>query len=123
MGSQKTGKSTCLKKKLPDSKFFDLLLSDVYLKFAKQPHLLREEVKALPQAQRLLPIIIDEVQRVPLLLDEVHWMIENLNVSFILCGSSARQLKRGNANMLGGRAWRYTFYPLSFCEIPELNLL
>jgi uncharacterized protein len=57
------------------------------------------------------------------LLDEVHWVIENLQVSFILCGSSARQLKRGQANMLGGRAWRYTFYPLSYCEIPEFDLL
>jgi predicted AAA+ superfamily ATPase len=122
-GARKTGKSTYLKQHFPEAKFFDLLLSETYLKFVKSPHLLREEVRALPEKQRLLPIIIDEVQKVPILLDEVHWMIENLQVSFVLCGSSARKLKRGQANMLGGRAWRYAFYPLSYCEVPDFDLL
>jgi len=53
----------------------------------------------------------------------VHWLIENANIAFILCGSSARKLKRGAANLLGGRAWRYHFFPLVSPELPELNLL
>jgi predicted AAA+ superfamily ATPase len=50
------------------------------------------------------PVVIDEVQKVPQLLDEIHWLIENKGLQFILCGSSARKLKRGKANLLGGRA-------------------
>lgn len=59
----------------------------------------------------------------PQILDEVHWLIENKKIQFILCGSSARKLKRGHANLLGGRAWRYELFPLTFAEIPNLNLL
>lgn len=68
-------------------------------------------------------MIIDEVQKIPAILDEVHWMIENMNLSFILCGSSARKLKRGQANLLGGRAWRYEMFPLVSIEIDQLDLL
>jgi len=74
-------------------------------------------------AQRQQPIIIDEVQKIPLLLDEVHLMIERDKLSFILCGSSARKLKRGQANLLGGRAWRFLLHPLSAREIPDFDLL
>jgi predicted AAA+ superfamily ATPase len=69
------------------------------------------------------PIVIDEVQKVPSLLDEIHWLIENKNLSFLLCGSSARKLKRGHANLLGGRAWRYELFPLVSAEIGSLDLL
>lgn len=89
----------------------------------KRPALLREEVTQLPEAVRRHPIIIDEVQKAPMLLDEVQWLIENAQASFILCGSSARKLKRGAANLLGGRAWRYTFYPLTYQEVTDFNLL
>lgn len=123
LGARKTGKSTYLRQKFPNSVYIDLLKSEIYLKFAKAPHLLREEMQALDQAQKKYPIILDEVQKIPILLDEVHWMIENLGLSFLLCGSSARKLKRGNANMLGGRAWRYVFFPLVYPEIPEFDLL
>jgi predicted AAA+ superfamily ATPase len=68
-------------------------------------------------------VILDEVQKVLQLLDEVHWLIENQNFSFILCGSSARKLKRGQSNLLGGRAWRYHMYPLVSAEIEEIDLL
>ncbi len=100
-----------------------MLKSDVYLELSKQPYLLRERILALPAERLNLPIIIDEVQKVPLLLDEVHWLIENAGASFILCGSSARKLKRGAANLLGGRAWRFEFFPLSAQEIPDFDLL
>lgn len=121
-GARKTGKSTYLREQFPGSVYIDLLKSDIYLKFLKSPHLLREEIKALTPTQKERPIILDEVQKIPLLLDEVHWMIENLGVSFLLCGSSARKLKRENANMLGGRAWRYVFFPLVYPEIPAFDL-
>ena len=122
-GARKTGKSTYLKSHYPGSLYYDLLKSDEFIRLVKSPALLREEVLALPDEKKALPIIIDEVQKVPLLLDEVHWLIENAGVSFILCGSSARKLKRSGANLLGGRAWRYHFYPLLYQEIPDFDLL
>jgi uncharacterized protein len=66
---------------------------------------------------------LDEVQKVPDLLDEIHWLIENKGIKFILCGSSARKLKRGQANLLGGRAVRFELYPLVFPEIPDFSLM
>jgi len=90
---------------------------------SKEPHILREEILALPEEALKHPIIIDEVQKIPPLLDEIHWLIENTEASFILCGSSARKLKIASANLLGGRAWRYHFYPLVYKEIPNFNLL
>jgi uncharacterized protein len=89
----------------------------------KEPHLLREEILALDKKQLTQPIIIDEVQKIPQLLDEVHLLIEQEGVSFILCGSSARKLRREGVNLLGGRAWRYEFYPLVYPEIPDFDLL
>jgi len=122
-GARKTGKSSYLRAHFPQAVSYDLLLSDVRLRFAKQPHLLREEILALPQEAFNYPIIIDEVQKVPELLDEIHWLIENTDAYFILCGSSARKLKQTAANLLGGRAWRFHFYPLVSKEIPDFNLL
>jgi len=69
------------------------------------------------------PVILDEVQKVPSILDEVHWLIENKGMRFILCGSSARKLKHGHANLLGGRAWRSEMFPLTSAEIGEVDLL
>jgi predicted AAA+ superfamily ATPase len=80
-------------------------------------------MEARPEADRMKPVILDEVQKVPPLLDEVHWLIENRGWQFILCGSSARKLKRGRANLLGGRAWRYELFPLVSAEVEELDLL
>jgi len=68
-------------------------------------------------------VIIDEVQKVPRLLDEVHWLIENLGTSFLLSGSSARKVRRGQANLLGGRAWRLELFPLVYPELPGFDLL
>ncbi|MBD3242067.1 MAG: DUF4143 domain-containing protein [Chitinivibrionales bacterium] len=61
--------------------------------------------------------------KVPGILDEVHWLIEERSMGFVLCGSSARKLKRTHANMLGGRAWRFELHPLTFAEIPNFDLL
>jgi predicted AAA+ superfamily ATPase len=68
-------------------------------------------------------VILDEVQKVPALLDEVHWLIENRGLRFVLCGSSARKLKRGGVNLLGGRAWRYAMHPLVSIELESVDLL
>lgn len=122
-GARQTGKSTYLAQHYPNSLSFNLLKSDVFSSLMKSPHLLREQVLALSEAQMKHPIIIDEVQKVPPLLDEIHWLIENTAAYFILCGSSARKLKRSGANLLGGRAWRYHFYPLVTQEIPDFDLL
>jgi len=84
---------------------------------------LREQILAKDATILKNPIILDEVQKVPQVLDEVHWLIENKGRSFILCGSSARKLKRGKANLLGGRAWRYEMFPLVSAELGDINLL
>lgn len=125
-GARQAGKSSYLKQQFPKSIYFDLLKSDLFLSFTKEPHLFREELLQRKPTTQQQPIILDEVQRVPLLLDEVHWLIENEGMQFLLCGSSARKLKRGHANLLGGRAWKYEMFPLVFPEIPnfdELSLL
>lgn len=109
-GARKTGKSTYLHQRFPTSTTYDLLKSEVYLHLLKAPHHLRQEVLALPPSALEAPIILDEVQKVPLLLDEVHWLIENTPAYFILCGSSARKLKRGAANLLGGVLGALTFF-------------
>ncbi len=122
-GPRKTGKTTYLKQKFPHSLFFDFLKSDLFLEFSKNPALLREQLLARHPSAFQHPIILDEVQKVPQVLDEVHWLIENKRWQFILCGSSARKLKRGHANLLGGRAWRYEMYPLVSPEIGNVDLL
>lgn len=122
-GARKTGKSTYLKEHYPTAIFYDLLKSDLYLQLLKAPHLLREELLKVAQEKSTQLVIIDEIQKVPLLLDEVHWLIENTALQFILCGSSARKLKKGAANLLGGRAWKFHFVPLVYPEIPSIDLL
>lgn len=122
-GPRKTGKSTFLKSRFPESLIIDLLQTDLLLDLSKRPALLRERLLATPAEKLRFPVILDEVQKVPQLLDEVHWLIENRGLSFILCGSSARKLKRGGANLLGGRAWRYGMHPLVSIEIEDLDLL
>jgi len=122
-GPRKTGKTTYLKARFPQSLVYDFLQTDLFLEFSKRPALLREQLLAKDDSVLKHPVILDEVQKVPQLLDEVHWLIENKGLSFILCGSSARKLKRGHANLLGGRAWRYEMFPLVFPEIKKLELL
>lgn len=123
-GPRQTGKTTLLKVLFPQSKYYDLLLSDEFRLFLANPERLRQECDALglTGATQQNPIIIDEVQKVPELLDEVHWLIENRGLRFILCGSSPRKLKRSRANLLGGRAVRYELFPLVYPEITDFSL-
>jgi predicted AAA+ superfamily ATPase len=122
-GARKTGKTTYIKQRFPKSLCYDFLRSDLYMEFSKRPALLREQLLAKSPAALQQPIILDEVQKVPQLLDEIHSLIEDKGWRFILCGSSARKLKRGQANLLGGRAWRYEMFPLASPEIGEVDLL
>jgi len=122
-GARKTGKTTYLKEKFPNSVKYDFLKTDLFFEMSKNPSLLREQLLAKDKAALKEPVILDEVQKVPQVLDEVHWLIENKGLRFVLCGSSARKLKKGHANLLGGRAWRYELFPLVSQEIGKSNLL
>ncbi len=122
-GPRKTGKSTLLRRRFPLSARFDLLDTRLMLEFTRAPWTLSERVRALGQAQGERPILIDEVQKVPAVLDEVHRLIEDDGLAFVLCGSSARKLTRGRANLLGGRAWRFALHPLTWPEVPGFDLL
>lgn len=122
-GARQTGKSSFLKSHYPHSFYYDLLDTYEVSRLTKSPYILREEILALPKETLEYPVIIDELQKVPPLLNEVHWLIENVKAQFILCGSSARKLKTQATNLLGGRAWQYHFYPLVFAEIPNFDLL
>lgn len=118
-GSRQTGKSTLLKALFPQARLYDLLKTDVRLSFQLRPALLREECLLLDEGEL---VIIDEVQKVPALLDEVHWLMENRGLRFILSGSSARKLRRSGANLLGGRALKCTLFPFVSAEIPDFDL-
>jgi len=116
-GPRKVGKSYWIRQHLPKATLLDFLQTDLFSEYASRPSLLRERF----QNHHGL-IVLDEVQKVPALLDEVHWLIENRGLSFLLTGSSARKLRRGHANLLGGRAWRKTMTPLSCLEVEGFNL-
>ena len=118
-GSRQTGKSTLLRVLFPKARLYDLLKTDVRMAFQLRPALLREECELMDEGEL---VIIDEVQKVPALLDEVHWLIENRGLRFILSGSSARKLRRSGANLLGGRALRFTLFPFVSAEIPDFDL-
>lgn len=115
-GPRQTGKSTLLRSAYPDALWIDLLKSEEYRRYLERPELLREEIDARKDVRQ---VVIDEVQKVPALLDEVHWLVENRRVAFALCGSSARKVKRGAANLLGGRAVRYELRGLTARELGD----
>ncbi|HOW30686.1 MAG TPA: AAA family ATPase [Bacteroidales bacterium] len=119
-GARQTGKSTLLKALYPESIYFDLLLSSEFERFQRNPGLLRQ-ISGL--AESPMPVIIDEIQRIPQLLHEVQWLMVNRNTRFILSGSSPRKILRSGGNLLGGRALRYELYPLIYKEIPDFDLL
>ncbi len=118
-GARQTGKSTLLRDRFPDATFFDLLEADTFRELSARPEYMRQTV---PENARL--VVVDEVQKLPSLLDEVHLMIErNKDLRFVLTGSSARSLKRGAANLLAGRAWVARLHPLVFAEVGPGRLM
>ena len=116
---RKVGKTTFLHQKYPRATYIDLLQTDIRAEFQIHPSKLREIVLEFPKKL----YVIDEIQKVPTLLDEIHWCLENTTAQFILCGSSARKLKRGASNLLGGRAFKYELYPLTSREIPGFDVM
>lgn len=112
-GPRGTGKTTWLKNTFPDSLHLDLLDSSLYTDLTANPAYIKNIIP--PDCEKR--IIIDEVQRIPALLNEVHRLIENKQYSFILTGSSARSLRKKGTNLLGGRAFTYHMYPLTAVEL------
>jgi predicted AAA+ superfamily ATPase len=112
-GPRQTAKTTLLQASYPDAFWVDLLKADAYRRYLQNPERLREELTTLSPKQ----VVIDEIQKVPALLDEVHLLHESRGLRFALCGSSARKVRRGGANLLGGRAVRYELHGLTGAEL------
>ncbi len=119
-GPRSTGKSWLLRHSFPQDLIIDLLSSSTYLRLAQNPSFLENLVRERAGTEN--PVVIDEIQKLPILLDEVHRLIENTGTRFILTGSSARKLRRGGVNLLAGRAWQANLFPLVYKEIPEFNI-
>jgi uncharacterized protein len=111
-GPRQTGKTTLLKQAFPGIKTYSLLLHDQFLDLSREPGRLRREITP---ADRF--VVIDEIQKLPELLDEIHWLIEEKGIKFVLTGSSARKLKHAGTNLLGGRAAFRTLHPFTHAEL------
>ncbi len=111
-GPRQTGKSSLIRNSLPGIKVYNLLDSATYLNLSQNPKQIAQELSNTDQF-----VVIDEVQRLPELLNEVHLLIEERGIKFLLTGSSARKLRRGGVNLLGGRARTRYFHPLTFHEL------
>ncbi len=128
-GPRQTGKSSFLKLNYPDAMYIDLLLNDNFSTLLKNPELLRKRVELFiskeinkEHAKEIKIVIIDEIQKIPQLLNEVHALIEkHKSLRFILAGSSSRKLKKEGANLLGGRAAKSELFPLTYFEIQSEN--
>lgn len=118
-GARQTGKSTTLRQQFPNAIYIDLLDSSIKERYRRNPKLLYEMLNGKPEGTL---VIIDEIPEVPALLDEVHRLIVESGLVFILCGSSARKLKRKGHNTLGGRAFPVYLYPFVSTEIPEFDI-
>ena len=118
-GPRATGKTTLVRQQLAEKAFIiDLLDSRYFLRLSSAPHELESLIAATPADI----IVIDEIQRIPELLNEIHRLIETRHLTFLLTGSSARKLRRGKANLLAGRVWNAGMFPLIYHEIPDFDL-
>src|SRR5438445_10060561 len=117
-GPRQTVKTSLIRQTVRSRHLYNLLESDTFLTLSREPWRLRQEV-----SERGSLVVIDEIQKLPGLLDEVQWLIEERNVRFLLTGSSARKLRRGGVNLLGGRARSRTLHPLISAELGEVDLL
>lgn len=114
LGPRQTGKTTLLRHTLPEARVYDLLDSSVYLALSQDPGRIAEEL-----TPDTTIVAIDEIQRLPVLLNEVHRLIEERGIRFLLTGSSARRLRAGGVNLLGGRARTKYLHPLTYPELGE----
>ena len=112
LGPRQTGKTFLVRRALPEARLYDLLDSATYLTLSRDPGRIAEELTPRDQV-----VVIDEIQRLPDLLNEVHRLIEARGVRFLLTGSSARKLRRGGVNLLGGRARTKFLHPLTWREL------
>lgn len=119
LGPRQTGKSSYIRKqlKMPIVAYFNLLDQATLLDFSTDLTRMRQEILVKLPAEGV--VVVDEIQKLPELLDEVHLMIEEHGLRFLLTGSSARKLKRAGVNLLGGRARQRNLYPLSFVELGD----
>lgn len=118
-GPRSTGKSSLIQHHIDRKQTINLLSSQVRTRLLAQPGDLEAIVDAMPRQDL---VVIDEIQKVPELLDEVHRLIEDRNIRFLLTGSSARKLRKEGTNLLGGRAWEANLFPLTWKEIPKFSL-
>ncbi|HIJ55093.1 MAG TPA: ATP-binding protein [Deltaproteobacteria bacterium] len=119
-GPRGTGKSTWLQQVIPDALRLDLLDASLFLELSRDPHRLEALVGSEPEGNW---VVLDEIQKIPALLDEVHRLMESRRWRFALCGSSARKLRRGGANLLAGRALTLSMESFSAAElVDEFNL-
>jgi predicted AAA+ superfamily ATPase len=114
-GPRQVGKTALLKKTYPDALFIQLLKSEEFAAFQADPTLLRQRLRR----DKARFLIIDEIQKVPQLLDEVHFLIEEEGIAFGLCGSSARKVRAQHANLLGGRALRFELFGMVASELGD----
>ncbi len=114
LGPRGTGKSTWIQQNLPNAPSYDLLNTRESLELSKAPSRLFQELETLPPQTW---VVLDEIQKVPALMDEVHRLMEKRSLRFVLCGSSARKLKRGGSNLLAGRAQLSEMFPLVSAEV------
>ena len=114
LGPRQSGKSTLLRHRYPQALYLDLLASEVFRDLSRYPESLGERIAATDNKL----VIIDEIQKLPTLLDEVQRLIDgDRSLRFVLTGSSARKLMRGHANLLGGRALFFRLHPLVSAEL------
>ena len=116
LGARQTGKSSLIHNQLPNCIIYNLLDSKVFLDLSQNPKLIEQELVA--RQDKTTPIIvIDEIQKLPSLLNEAHLIIEQYKVHFLLTGSSARKLRLGGVNLLGGRARSRHLHPFTYTEL------
>lgn len=114
LGPRQTGKTSLIRHTLPEARYYDLLDTSLFLTLSRNPGRIAQE---LTKADRI--VVIDEIQRLPVLLNEVHRLIEQQDLRFLLTGSSARKLRAGGVNLLGGRARVRHLHPLTHRELGE----
>ncbi len=111
-GPRQTGKTSLLRHSLTGVRSYDLLNNSVYLSLSQDPGRIAQEVNPRDKI-----VVVDEIQRLPVLLNEIHRLIEERGIRFLLTGSSARKLRRGGVNLLGGRARTKYIHPLTYQEL------
>lgn len=119
-GPRSTGKTTLVHQQFPEERILSLLKSSVLMPLAQNPEHLEEMIRAMPYPE--LPVVIDEIQKMPQLLDEIHYLIGSKGIHFVLTGSSGRKLKATGVNLLAGRAWQTNLFPLCSAELGTIDL-